>query len=484
MKKFWKMMQSCILISLTAMVLSGCAGQEQGMEEPETVTESAQAEEPDEAEVDRTVGEIKETEGIEETEEAEEPFAESDNSNVPKNTASETSSYVKVEIHNEEEYRGFVSSLEEYLDRHFLILDMQETDTVIYLDEILAYHNFRSLSISCGGIISAQNIDNLQENPLEEIDLYHTYAIEENILSQMPALQNIEIWLNSGYIGVMPAKELIHNTDCNNIAMIWDDDKKYEVHLEELAEWDEINTALLENNSYLKGVYVWNEDDYNYISYEFCEEETENACDVFICIKDRESYGEKHFDILEVPVENVDMFWSGGSRMMLDDINFDGYRDLIFMGWNRHPFDLPSHCIGFLWNEKEQRYEWNATVPKNFRKIDDERKRITNSNPSSLLDKYFIYEYHDGVFTEKKLEVIWSLTEHGLIIWQYYEEGELLKRLEENYDEETKLYNITYEENGMVTEEVLEEADYDNKYGSYSDLGMEYFPEFDFYWAG
>ena len=30
----------------------------------------------------------------------------------------------------------------------------------------------------------------------------------------------------------------------------------------------------------------------------------------------------------------------------------------------------------------------------------------------------------------------------------------------------------------------MEEADYDTKYGSYHELGMEYFPEFDFYWAG
>ena len=70
------------------------------------------------------------------------------------------------------------------------------------------------------------------------------------------------------------------------------------------------------------------------------------------------------------------------------------------------------------------------------------------------------------------------------MIWQYYEDGELLKRLEETKDEESKLYHITYEENGIVTEKVMEEADYDNQYDSYSDLGEEYFPEFDFYWKG
>ncbi|MDE5933138.1 MAG: hypothetical protein K2H40_11775, partial [Lachnospiraceae bacterium] len=208
------------------------------------------------------------------------------------------------------------------------------------------------------------------------------------------------------------------------------------------------------------------------------------ACKAFICIKDRESYGEKYFDILEVPVENLEISWLDGRRVRLDDVNFDGYRDLIFVGHN----DLMGYCnrcIGFLWNEKEQRYEWNATVPKYFDGIDTERKRITCIfTLSAADDDYRIYEYNGSVFTEKRLEVTWPQESCCRIIWQYYEEGELLKRLEQNYDEDAKLYYITYEENGIVTEEVMKEADYDTKYGSYDELGMEYFPEFDFYWAG
>ena len=76
MKKIGKRLQVYISV---AVVLSGCAGQEQEAEEPETVAESVQAEE------------------------AEGPLAENNNPNIPKNTASETSSYVTVEIHNEEE---------------------------------------------------------------------------------------------------------------------------------------------------------------------------------------------------------------------------------------------------------------------------------------------------------------------------------------------------------------------------------------------
>lgn len=471
-KKIGKRFPVYILISLTAMILSGCAGQGQEMEEPETVTESAQAEEPNETEA----------------EEAEKASVESDNLNMPEIEVSRDSSFLDVTIHNEEEYQAFVDCLENYTECFSITLFLKETDTVIYLDDILAYQNFTFLKIKYGGTISARNMEIINESPVRDIELYHPYAIEENVLSQMPNLENITIRIDCQYNGALPAKELLQNTDCASIVVRWDDEGKEEVNLEEFDEWDEINAMLSKDNCYLKALYVLNEDDYNYISCEFCVrgEEKGNTCEAkecaaFICIKDRESYGEKYFDILEVPVESIDtLAWLDGRRVRLEDVNFDGYRDLIFVGYN-DPIGTFNGCIGFLWNEKEQRYEWNATVPKNCRRIDDERKRITNVYTSSLEDDYFIYEYHDSVFTEKRLEVMFSTPE---IIWQYYEEGEMLKKLERNYDEETKQYYIKYEENGIVTEEVMEEADYDNKYDSYSDLGMKYFPEFDFYWAG
>lgn len=486
MKNLRKRLQVYILAVLAAVVLSGCAGQEQEMEEPETVTESAQAEEPGEAEGD-------EIEEIEETEEAEELLAESDNPNMPEIevTVSGDSSFLDVIIHNEEEYQAFVDCLGNYTECFSITLFLEETDTVIYLDDILAYQNFTFLDIKHGGTISVRNMEILSESPVRDIELYHPYAIEENVLSRMLNLQYITILIDSQYNGIFPAKELLRNTDCASIVVKWDDEGKEEVNLEEFTEWDEINTMLSKDNCYLKALYVSNEDDYNFISYEFrvrgeekgnsCEA---NECEAYICIKDRESYGEKYFDILAVPFESNDrLAWYDGRRVWLEDMNFDGYRDLIFERYN-DPIGRAEGCIGFLWNEKEQRYEWNATVPKKYRWIDKERKRIRDVDTSALEDDYFIYEYHDGIFTEKKMEFIGSLTDYYLVIWQYYEDGELLKRLEQNFDEETKQYYITYEENGIVTEKVMEEADYENKYDSSSELGMEYFPEFDFYWAG
>lgn len=266
--------------------------------------------------------------------------------------------------------------------------------------------------------------------------------------------------------------------------MIWNDDRKEKVDIEELAEWDDINAMLSENIRYLKAIYILNEDDYDFISYEFCGEVPKKECEAFICIKDRESYGEKYFDILEVPVESIEMYWLHGRRIRLEDMNFDGYSDLIFIGSN----DLIGSrdwCIGFLWNEKEQRYKLNTTVPKFFKGIDAERKRIEYSYDNSIYEEYyFIYEYNGSVFTEKRLEVISSRTDDCQTVWQYYEDGKMMKRLEENYDEEAKLYYITYEENGIVTEEVIEKVDYDKKYSLYIYLGEEYFPEFDFYLVG
>ena len=230
------------------------------------------------------------------------------------------------------------------------------------------------------------------------------------MLSRMSNLQNIIIYFNSWYSGVLPAKELLHNTYCSKIVMTWEADRKEELNLEELAEWDAINAMLPENDRYIKALYVQNEDDYNYISYEFCSRGGEigntgkaGACKAFICIKDRESYGEKYFDILEVPVENIMISWHDGRRMWLVNINFDGYRDLIFVGYNDNDFLGGCYqCIGFLWNEKEQRYEWNATVPEYFDGIDAERKRIVYvGGLSAADDDYRIYEYNGSVFTEK-----------------------------------------------------------------------------------
>ena len=94
-------------------------------------------------------------------------------------------------------------------------------------------------------------------------------------------------------------------------------------------------------------------------------------------------------------------------------------------------------------------------------------------------DDYYIYEYKDGGFVEKKLEVRSSRMDDSWIRWYYYEEGELTKTLEILSQPEDNTHHLLYEENGKIIEEkVLEEFSY------YADIGKAYFPEFDFYNAG
>lgn len=79
----------------------------------------------------------------------------------------------------------------------------------------------------------------------------------------------------------------------------------------------------------------------------------------------------------------------------------DGYRDLFFVGHN----DLMGYCnrcIGFLWNEKEQKYEWNAAVPKYFDGIDTERKRILYVGGLSAFDE-FQQRVRIGIFSGIKV---------------------------------------------------------------------------------
>ena len=122
-------------------------------------------------------------------------YAEIKYRNMPEIEA--RSSIVEVKINNAEEYRVFVGCLDEYTDYEILQLELKETDTVIYLDEILAYHNFSILTIHNGGTIAVRNIESLKVNPLRNIELYHPYSIEENMLSHMSNLKYTTICLNS-----------------------------------------------------------------------------------------------------------------------------------------------------------------------------------------------------------------------------------------------------------------------------------------------
>lgn len=395
--------------------------------------------------------------------------------------------YVNVKIENEDMYKELINQLENYTDYSLLYLDLSETDTTIFLDEILVYSNFGYIEIKNGGIISARNMDKFAEQSLSDLELYHVSAIEEGVLQNIPVTDKIRIYLDERYEGDFALKELLNNSECTDIAILWDyinekTDMIYdpEISRGNLKEWDYFDSVLTGKNKCLKGIYKLNFENYSYISYEFFEEDEAENWEVYICVKDRESQGEQYYDILSIPSESLsDLCQHRGCRIYINDINFDGYDDIIFVRHN-DTLEVYNQCIGFLWDEEEKKFKLNVTVPRYFSHIDAERKRLTESMSSSVFeDDYYIYEYKDGEFVEKKLEVRSSRMDDSWIRWYYYEEGELTKTLEILSQPEDNTHHLLYEENGKIIEEkVLEEFLY------YADIGKEYFPEFDFYNAG
>ena len=94
--------------------------------------------------------------------------------------------------------------------------------------------------------------------------------------------------------------------------------------------------------------------------------------------------------------------------------------------------------------------------------------------------RHIIYEYDDGEYQEKRLETEYKrdASNPGEHVWNYYENGELLEKLILEYrNGETAYYTFYDRDNHIVNGEFPEEK-------SYSELGMRYFPEFDFYFFG
>ena len=134
-----------------------------------------------------------------------------------------------------------------------------------------------------------------------------------------------------------------------------------------------------------------------------------------------------------------------------------------------------------MWNEETGKYELCKSLPVHFGFIDSERKRLTYYSHLSIDDEtYYRYEYDDGEFQEKRLETEYKrdASNPGEHFGNYYENGELLEKLILKYSNgETAYYTFYDRDNHIVDGEFPEEK-------SYSELGMQYFPEFDFYFFG
>ena len=404
--------------------------------------------------------------------------------------------YLTVKIQTQEEYERFIGRLEEFTDRDSLSMNLGETDTTIYLDEILAYQNFKWLYVRNGGTISFKDTQILTY-PIRSIELSHVSAIEESLLGHIISDDSyvqygLRIELDNRYLGKLPIEELLNYKDCRDVMLVWDDNTEGEGLLdvqegmESLKEWDYLQSVWEETGGCLKGIYSLNDEEYSYTSYEFYhhyEESWPESCALFICVKDRKSNGEEYFDIIDIPADKFmdkDSLCRGTSVNRLtrwSDLNFDGYMDLEFHSRNNDSFD-PRGYITFLWDVEEQRFKLCESAPEYYDHVDTERKRITRSNTDAWGDDYYIYEYKDKVFIEKHIEIRAVDMYWKNVTEQFLEDGELIARLERVTDEDG-FEHYFYEEIGGTREEIQIESDL-----SFHRVSEIFFPEFDFWKYG
>lgn len=401
---------------------------------------------------------------------------------------------LSVEIQTQEEYITWIGQLEDYRSFNKLYIDMKETDVSIFLDEILAFGNFRTLRIYDGGRITAKKINAVNMDTLEEIEFNKIHSIDEGLMSRIPRQAKLWIDMDGDYEGEPPESELLSGIDYQNIMMIQRQGKGVETSVlmkeqnaleTKLREWDMIRTVLTEKKRVLCGYCRQVRGDYSYTEYEFCDPDTMDISEAYICIKDQKSNGGQYFDVISIPKERMEYVrHAGWSRIWLEDMNFDGYTDIIFVGDGD---GSACECVYYLWNESEKKYELDITL--STRKcilIDDTRKRLTYYELGGAgihsEDKYYIYEYTGERFREKKLRMVCDYSpeeQRGSRTWYYYEDGELMGKLELVYDEIGDVSYGSYEENGERVEAIQIDGKFD-----YPEIGQRYFPEFDFYRLG
>lgn len=402
-------------------------------------------------------------------------------------------SIVEVKIKNKEEYEGFVSRLGEFTGCHRLWIDLEETDTTIYLDEILTYNNFDDVMIENGGIISVKNMENFTYS-MKEIGLRHVFSIDEGVLSRiissnMDDQAEFRIELDNRYFGKLPIEKLLNDQDCTDVILIWDDNTEgaglldVQENMENLKEWDYLQSVKEAGNGCLKAIYQLNDGDYSYIGYEFYNHYEEDGPEIqaaFICIKDRESNGNKYFDIIDVPVDrflNNDSFIRSTSQHLdvSDDLNHDGYRDLVFQG---HYY---LYRIAFLWNEKEQRFILDTSVQDFFESADAARNMNMDIKDESYIDAERVisdFLSMDSVEFQEKYSrddlYCSGILYCGLNAWKY--NGSMLSAFQEKYCDVENVTAIRFYKKQPVP--VYLDMNINDRSGQYKEISIDYHTDY------
>lgn len=382
---------------------------------------------------------------------------------------------IKVKIDDQDAYKKFIDQLKDYKEYSSLYIDLLGENITIYLDEILSQNNFVYLCISNGGIISIKNAEMFSDDLLRNLELKNIFQIKSSALEKLVALKFITIRLDNRFELTNDFLEILNNTFCENIIVLWDDEEYF---LDDnLFEKNALYLNYDDEWRFFRAFYKLNDQNFSYSSYEFYNKEINSEPHIIISIENKEINYYDYFEILQEMLAEISIGYRDGQRICLRDINFDGYNDIIFLGYN-DGLELYHHCIGFLWNQSKQQFELEETVPSHFDYIETERKRlIFTSSPSASEDSYRIYEYINGEFEEKRLDVTFDLNEENLkeITWEYYENEMFLEKLILNYSEDGNGYYAFYGRDGNISEGVFP------KEQMYSELGKQYFEEFDFY---
>lgn len=396
--------------------------------------------------------------------------------------------HLSVSIHNEEEYQAFVRQMEASSGCQILYLDMEGSETAVYLDDLMACPGLTYLRIESGGRITARDVESLDTGGLDVLVLQSVLAVEEDILRHITA-QSLYIELDSCYEGVSLTGELLDNTVCGDLILVWDIRESpglpglltSEEHCDSISrEWDDVSEMLKKGK--LLGIHRINDGGYSYTCFDFYR--PDSVCDLCgALISVRDNGGDEYFDLLEIPEDRLseaDMRFA--PRIYREeDLNFDGVKDIVYTGTG-DVRERYGYCTVFLWDEHENKYVFCESAPRDFLWSQQDRERIIGAAilGHGELEEYHIYEYDGTGFTDRKLEVSFSGEadiEH--VNWRYFVEGELRETLEMTYDKSSGSGHITYQGNAAAEEEELKQ---EKVY--YREIGQKYFPEFDFYWYG
>ncbi len=162
---------------------------------------------------------------------------------------------VSVEMDSQAQYTAWISQMENYTDCIGLCMNLLESDVSVYLDEILAYDNFKHITIENGGAILVRDSGAINVHMLDKIILDQIHSIDERLIDCVPDQTIVRIRISDQGKGSISAEKLLADTDCQNLAVQWCTGEQ-EVFYDHLAEGDRLRTAMVKEQQKIRKAMV------------------------------------------------------------------------------------------------------------------------------------------------------------------------------------------------------------------------------------